>query len=152
MQKQYILENLSSIDQVAEQILKDFPSSRLFSLNRNMGAGKTTLTKYLCKALEVEDNVCSPTFAIVNEYFSQKKGTIYHFDFYRIKNLQEAIDIGFDDYIFSGNYCFMEWCENISPLLPDEITEIKIEVLENKTRIITPVAITVGIEPKFDNI
>ena len=70
MKKQYILENLSSIDKIAEEILKDFPSSRLFSLNGNMGAGKTTLTKSLCKALEVEDNVCSPTFAIVNEYFS----------------------------------------------------------------------------------
>ena len=137
MKKQYILESLSSIDKVAEQIIKDFSCSRLFSLNGNMGAGKTTLTKSLCKALEVEDNVCSPTFAIVNEYFSQTAGTIYHFDFYRIKNLQEAIDIGFDDYIFSGNYCFMEWCENISPLLPGGITEIKIEVKENDVRVIT---------------
>lgn len=137
MKKQYILENLSSIDKIAEEILKEFPSSRLFSLNGNMGAGKTTLTKSLCKALEVDDNVCSPTFAIVNEYFSQSAGTIYHFDFYRIKNLQEAIDIGFDDYIFSGNYCFMEWCENISPLLPDEITEIKIEVQQDESRLIT---------------
>ena len=137
MKKQYILEDLDSIDRVASEILNDFPNARHFSLNGQMGAGKTTLTKSLCKALEVEDNVCSPTFAIVNEYYSEKAGTIYHFDFYRIKNLQEAVDIGFDDYIDSGNYCFMEWCENILPLLPENMTEIKIEVKENKTRIIT---------------
>ena len=137
MKKQYILEDISSIDKVAENIISDFSNSRHFSLYWQMGAGKTTLTKSLCKALEVEDNVCSPTFAIVNEYFSDREGTIYHFDFYRIKNLQEAVDIGFDDYIDSGNYCFMEWCENILPLLPENMTEIKIEVKENKTRIIT---------------
>lgn len=137
MKKQYILEDISSIDKVAENIISDFSNSRHFSLNGQMGAGKTTLTKSLCKVLEVEDNVCSPTFAIVNEYYSEKAGTIYHFDFYRIKNLQEAVDIGFDDYIDSGNYCFMEWCENILPLLPENMTEIKIEVKENKTRIIT---------------
>lgn len=137
MKKQYILKDLDSIDRVASEILNDFPNARHFSLNGQMGAGKTTLTKSLCKALEVEDNVCSPTFAIVNEYFSNRVGTIYHFDFYRIKNLQEAVDIGFDDYIDSGNYCFMEWCENILPLLPENMTEIKIEVKENKTRIIT---------------
>ncbi len=136
MKKQYILNNLESIDKVAAEILNDFPKAKLFSLKGQMGAGKTTLTKSLCKALDVEDNVCSPTFAIVNEYFSEKEGTIYHFDFYRIKNLQEAIDIGFDDYVYSGNYCFMEWCENISPLLPDNITEISIEVAEDNSRII----------------
>lgn len=136
MEKQYILNNLESIDKVAAEILNDFPNAKLFSLKGQMGAGKTTLTKSLCKALEVEDNVCSPTFAIVNEYFSEKEGTVYHFDFYRIKNLQEAIDIGFDDYVYSGNYCFMEWCENISPLLPDNITEISIEVAEDNSRII----------------
>ena len=136
MEKQYILNNLESIDKVVAEILNDFPNAKLFSLKGQMGAGKTTLTKSLCKALEVEDNVCSPTFAIVNEYFSGKEGTIYHFDFYRIKNLQEAIDIGFDDYVYSGNYCFMEWCENISPLLPDNITEISIEVAEDNSRII----------------
>jgi tRNA threonylcarbamoyladenosine biosynthesis protein TsaE len=136
MKKQYTLTDLSCIDEVAKSILKDFPNARHFSLNGQMGAGKTTLTKSLCNVLEVEDNVCSPTFAIVNEYYSEKAGTIYHFDFYRIKNLQEAIDIGFDDYIYSGNYCFMEWCENILPLLPDDMTEIKIEVMENQTRVI----------------
>ncbi|MBO7276618.1 MAG: tRNA (adenosine(37)-N6)-threonylcarbamoyltransferase complex ATPase subunit type 1 TsaE [Bacteroidales bacterium] len=136
MKKQYTLTDLSCIDEVAKSILNDFPNARHFSLNGQMGAGKTTLTKSLCNVLEVEDNVCSPTFAIVNEYYSEKAGTIYHFDFYRIKNLQEAIDIGFDDYIYSGNYCFMEWCENILPLLPDDMTEIKIEVMENQTRVI----------------
>lgn len=137
MQKQYIIKNLSCIDEVAKEILNDFADSRLFSLNGQMGAGKTTLTKSLCKVLEVEDNVCSPTFAIVNEYFSNTAGTIYHFDFYRIKNLQEAVDIGFDDYIYSGNYCFMEWCENILPLLPENITEIKIEVNDDESRTIS---------------
>ncbi len=137
MKKQYILKDLNSIDSVASEILNDFPNARHLSLNGQMGAGKTTLTKSLCRVLEVEDNVCSPTFAIVNEYLSNKAGTIYHFDFYRIKNLQEAVDIGFDDYIYSGNYCFMEWCENILPLLPDDMTEIKIEVMENQTRVIT---------------
>lgn len=136
MEKQYLLKDISYIDVVAAEILNDFPNAKLFSLKGQMGAGKTTLTKSLCKVLEVEDNVCSPTFAIVNEYFSEKEGTVFHFDFYRIKNLQEAIDIGFDDYVYSGNYCFMEWCENISPLLPDNITEISIEVDDDNSRII----------------
>ena len=135
--KRIEINSLSDLDLVAEQIISSLDGRDVVLFRGGMGAGKTTLTKSLCKALEVEDNVCSPTFAIVNEYFSQKIGTIYHFDFYRIKNLQEAIDIGFDDYIFSGNYCFMEWCENISPLLPDEITEIKIEVQQNDSRLIT---------------
>ena len=129
--------NIDALPQAANSFLKRIDHRKVFAFHGDMGAGKTTFIKALCESMGVKDVVNSPTFAIVNEYFSQKVGTIYHFDFYRIKNLQEAIDIGFDDYIFSGNYCFMEWCENISPLLPDEITEIKIDVQQNDCRLIT---------------
>lgn len=101
-----------------------------------MGAGKTTLIKSLCKYLGSNDNITSPTFAIVNEY-TGKNGSIYHFDFYRLKTQTEALDIGFEEYLYSGNYCFIEWPEKIPDLLPNKYISIKIEALDNNLRQIT---------------
>jgi tRNA threonylcarbamoyladenosine biosynthesis protein TsaE len=125
------------IDNVAKQILQDFPDDRFFAFWGSMGAGKTTLIKAICKELDVMDNVCSPTFAIVNEYQTQQGKTIYHFDFYRIKNLQEAFDIGYEEYFYSGNYCFVEWTEKIQDLLPESYVEVSIEEVPSGERIVS---------------
>ena len=103
-----------------------------------MGAGKTTFTTALCKRLGVvEDAVSSPTFAIVNEYRTSSGEPMYHFDFYRITKLQEAVDIGFFDYIDSGDLCIMEWPENIEDILPEETLRVSIKVLPDESRVIS---------------
>lgn len=101
---------------IAAYILSD-NSRRVVVLKGNLGAGKTTLVKEICAQLEVKENVSSPTFGLVNEYSYGDNQTAYHFDFYRIKNVAEAYDIGFEEYLDSGNWCFIEWPENIEPML-----------------------------------
>ncbi len=98
-----------------------------------MGAGKTTLIKALCGALGSNDNITSPTFAIVNEYVGAESN-IYHFDFYRLKNQNEAIDLGSDEYFYSGNYCFIEWPEKVPDILPVKFIRISIEALADNSR------------------
>ena len=119
---------------IVEKILKKYPSQRIFALKGPMGVGKTTFMIYLCRFLKCKNTVSSPTFSIVNEYELASGNMLYHFDFYRIKNLKEAVDIGLDDYFYSGNYCFMEWAEKIEPLLPPEthIIEIEIDKIGNR--------------------
>ena len=103
-----------------------------------MGAGKTTFIKSICRTLGVLDIVNSPTFSIVNVYESRNKGFLYHFDFYRMKTPEEIFDIGYEDYLFSGNYCFLEWPEKVSNLLPRDIIKVIIEVEDkSNTRIIS---------------
>ena len=109
---------------------------QLFAFYGQMGAGKTTLIKAICQQLGVTEEANSPTFAIVNEYESQK-GAIYHFDFYRINRPEEALDFGLFDYFDSGNICLMEWPECIEPLLPDDTIKIQISVIDDNTRKIT---------------
>jgi tRNA threonylcarbamoyladenosine biosynthesis protein TsaE len=99
-----------------------------------MGAGKTTFIKALCRELGSHDNITSPTFALINEYSTDNGAVIYHFDFYRIKKLEEAYDLGYEDYIYSGNYCFIEWPEMIQSLLPPQIVEVKISETESGAR------------------
>ena len=99
-----------------------------------MGAGKTTFTTAICHRLGVEDTVCSPTFTILNEYVTGHGEPVYHFDFYRIKDLREAVDIGVDDYFYSGNLCLIEWPENIGPLLPEETLSVHITVNPDLSR------------------
>lgn len=111
----------------AERLLVSYPDSRVFAFYGKMGAGKTTFIKAICSALGTEDVVQSPSFAIVHEYGSQNGGKIYHFDFYRIKNLEEVYDLGYEDYFFSGSYCFIEWPELISDLLPENVVRVRIE-------------------------
>ena len=99
-----------------------------------MGAGKTTFIQSVCKMLGSGDNVTSPTFALINEYKTDKFLSIFHFDFYRINNIEEAFDLGYEDYLYSGNYCLIEWPEMIESLLPANIVKVKIEVDEDGLR------------------
>jgi tRNA threonylcarbamoyladenosine biosynthesis protein TsaE len=111
---------------------------KVFAFYGKMGAGKTTFIKAICEALGVEDVVTSPTFAIVNEYGTkQESGKVFHFDFYRIKNLREACDIGCDEYFYSGCPCFIEWPELIEELLPEETVRVCIEVHEDGSRTVS---------------
>ena len=125
--------SLNEIDTVAQQILEQNPE-RVILFEAEMGTGKTTLIKALCKALKVEDTISSPTFSLVNEYETTNGEPVYHFDFYRLKSEEEALDFGLEDYLYSGNYCFLEWSEKIPNLIPDKHTIIEIQVLENGNR------------------
>jgi tRNA threonylcarbamoyladenosine biosynthesis protein TsaE len=128
--------SIADLDVVASGILSKFPHEKIFAFFGEMGAGKTTFIKSICKVLDVTDNVSSPTFALVNEYATRDGKVVYHFDFYRIENEQEAIDIGTRDYFGSGNLCLVEWPEKILHLLPEDALKIHISVT-NETRIIT---------------
>ena len=112
---------------VARKILMTFKNRRVFAFSGKMGSGKTTLIKYLCGELGVIDFLSSPSFSLVNEYATSTGEIIYHFDFYRIKDIQEVFNIGYEEYFFSGKYCFIEWPEKIQELLPDNSVYIKLE-------------------------
>ncbi len=101
-----------------------------------MGGGKTTTTSHLLQKMNIEDQVSSPTFSLINEYFSADYGTIYHFDFYRIDDIEEAFDIGAEDHFYSGNWCFIEWSEKIEEILPEDVGTIEIKVTDDNKRII----------------
>lgn len=138
MKKQILINSLSEIDSAARQFLSELGDSRVVAFYGSMGAGKTTFITALCKALGVRDDaVSSPTFAIVNEYRSSAGESIFHFDFYRIERISEALDIGFYDYIDSGCLCLMEWPENIEELLPEDCLRVHIEVLPEGGRVLS---------------
>lgn len=123
---------------IAEKLINFHANSRMFAFHGEMGAGKTTFIKAICEFLNVTDTVSSPTFAIVNEYVTKTNGSVFHFDLYRLKSWTEMLEIGYEDYFDSGNYCLMEWPEKIINLLPDETINVYISVSEdNKTRTIT---------------
>ena len=130
------IDNIEELPEVARNLLSTFGEERFFAFFGKMGVGKTTLIKELCLCLGVEDNVCSPTFAIVNEYSDREGEPVYHFDFYRLKNLAEAYDIGYEEYFYSGYYCFTEWTEKIEELLPERYVRVEIEEKEG-VRILT---------------
>ncbi len=135
MHDRIVIQDLSRIDGCAKEFLKRIGQNRLVAFYAPMGAGKTTFTSAICKALGVRDDaVSSPTFAIVNEYRSGKGEPIYHFDFYRIEKVAEALDIGFYDYIDSGCLCLMEWPENVEEILPEDTLKVRISVLEDGAR------------------
>ena len=110
----------------ARALIESFPDAKVFAFYGGMGAGKTTFIKAICAVLGVADIVQSPTFSIVNEYKTTAGDSIYHFDFYRIKKTGEVFDIGYEDYLYSGSYCFMEWPELIESLLPDDSVKVRI--------------------------
>lgn len=120
----------------ARQLISEFSADRVFCFYGEMGAGKTTFIKKICELLGATDVTSSPTFAIVNEYVRINGEAIYHFDFYRIEKLDDAYQIGVEDYLYSGNYCFLEWPENVAPLIEDDFVKVKIEIGENYSRII----------------
>ncbi len=130
------LTNLSELPAIATQLLKSFDGEKVVAFHGAMGAGKTTLIKALCEALGVQDTISSPTFSIVNEYRTAKGEKIYHFDFYRIKSVEEAYDMGSEEYFYSKAYCFVEWPEKIEELMPLTYEKVTIEVKGDK-RIIT---------------
>lgn len=119
-------QGIEELDGVAEKLLKKYQQQRVFAFYGGMGTGKTTFIKSICNLLEVTDVVTSPTFAIVNVYNTQNSQQIFHFDLYRIKKEQELLDIGYEDYFFSGNYCFIEWPELFEQLIPEDAVKVRI--------------------------
>jgi tRNA threonylcarbamoyladenosine biosynthesis protein TsaE len=131
----FISENLEQLPKIAKEILEYSSPHKKFLFYAEMGVGKTTLIKELSLQLGVTDIVSSPTFSIVNEYISSSNGKIYHFDFYRLENEKEAFDMGYEEYFFGDDYCFIEWPEKIPNLIEDNMVIIKME-LSGKKRVI----------------
>lgn len=130
------IDNIKNIDFAAAEFLKEFEGQRVFAFFGEMGAGKTTFIQALCRELDVIEVVNSPTFTIVNEYHTENGSSIYHFDFFRIKKIEEVFDLGYEDYFYSGNYCFIEWPELITDILPDNAVLVKITIDQGGTRIL----------------
>ncbi len=121
------IKGLEEYQQAAREFIGQMQGARIFAFYGKMGSGKTTLIKSICEELGVEDSINSPTFAIVNEYEDREHRTIFHFDFYRIKSLEEVYNMGYEEYVYSDAICFMEWPELIEELLPEETTKVYIE-------------------------
>lgn len=121
-------QSLEELAEVAKKIIKFAGSLTIWAFEGEMGAGKTTLIKAICQELGVEDSVQSPTYALVNEYESRQQGTIYHFDFYRLKTPEEAYDLGYEEYFESGNLCFIEWPSKIEELIPSPHLRLRLTV------------------------
>ena len=132
---QISIKHLDELPQVAKQILELAKQEKIFLFFGEMGAGKTTLISALVVQLGTLDHISSPTFSIVNEY-KTASGSIFHFDFYRLKNQTEALDMGYEDYFFSGNYCLVEWPEKISNLWPEHYIKVSIETINENERIL----------------
>ena len=131
-----VIPTLAELPKAAQTLLENTQGETVYAFRGHMGAGKTTLIKALCKELGVEDEVSSPTFSLVNEYHTSGGETVYHFDFYRIENEEEAFDIGYEEYLYSGHRCFIEWPEKILYLLPDNYVEVGITETDNQ-RVLT---------------
>ena len=132
------IENLEKIREAAREFVANIGDSTDFAFYGKMGAGKTTFIKAVCEELGVEDVITSPTFAIVNEYRSDASGElIYHFDFYRVKKIEEVYDMGFEDYFYSGALCFIEWPELCEEVLPEDTVKVTIEETPDGTRVVT---------------
>jgi tRNA threonylcarbamoyladenosine biosynthesis protein TsaE len=129
------ISNLDNIRETAREFIDNMGDHKVFAFYGKMGAGKTTFIKAICEELGVDDVITSPTFAIINEY-SEKNGSIYHFDFYRIKKLEEVYDMGYEDYFYSGALCFIEWPELIEEVLPEDAVKVEITEKEDGTRAI----------------
>lgn len=136
--KEYVINvpDLTGLQSAAYTILDEMKEDRIFAINGKMGAGKTTLIKALCEVMGVNSVVSSPTFSIVNEYTAGDSSPIYHFDFYRIKKIEEVYDIGYEEYFYSGDFCFIEWPELVMDLLPERYVELSIEEIDNNRRLI----------------
>ncbi|MCB9173428.1 MAG: tRNA (adenosine(37)-N6)-threonylcarbamoyltransferase complex ATPase subunit type 1 TsaE [Flavobacteriales bacterium] len=132
---EFVAKSIDDLDLISEKLINQF-NHKVVLFYGEMGNGKTTLIKQLCKKLGVSESTSSPTFSIVNEYKTDKNNTIYHFDFYRIKDESEVLDFGYEEYLYSGNYCFIEWPEKIPNMLPDDVVKVTINKDENNFRII----------------
>src|SRR5690606_41198628 len=134
--EEWIVVRVEEPPAAAERMIAHYPQERSFWCYGHMGAGKTTFSNALCAALEVQDSTSRPTVSIVNEYASAH-GPLFHFDFYRLKDESEALDLGYEEYFYSGNYCFVEWPEKIENLLPSHYLKITIEAIDNQSRSIS---------------
>ena len=128
------IKSLDNIHEAAKEFIKEMGDGKVFAFYGKMGAGKTTFIKALCEVLGVEDVITSPTFAIINEYTDGEENPIYHFDFYRIKKLEEVYDMGYEDYFYSGNLCLLDWPELIEEILPDNVIKVTIAEQADGTR------------------
>jgi tRNA threonylcarbamoyladenosine biosynthesis protein TsaE len=128
---------LADLPLVATALLKAESHTKVWLFVGDMGAGKTTLIKEICRHIGVTEAMSSPTFSIINEYQTRDGEKVFHFDFYRIKREEEAIDIGTEDYFYSGQFCFVEWPERVANLIPEQYTVIKMESVDSQTRIIS---------------
>ncbi len=137
MKQEITIRNTADLDRAAAEFLEKIGDNTLIAFFAPMGSGKTTFTTAVCRVLGVTDPVGSPTFAIVNEYMRADGNPMYHFDFYRINRLSEALDIGLYDYLDSGYLCMMEWPENIEELLPEETLRVSIKVNPDESRTLT---------------
>ena len=132
--RQITIDSLSDLPKVAELVLESLNGRNVVAFFAPMGAGKTTLISTLMESLGSEDIVTSPTFALVNQYYTAEREPVYHFDFYRINSIHEAFDMGYEEYFYSGDLCLVEWPEKVEQLLPDDTMVIKIEILDENTR------------------
>ena len=130
------ISNLDNIKEAASAFIQQIGDHKVFAFYGSMGAGKTTFVKAICESLGVDDIITSPTFAIINEYHADDR-VIYHFDFYRIKKLEEVYDMGYEDYFYSGSLCFIEWPELIEELLPEDAVKVSIKENPDGSRTVT---------------
>jgi len=135
MQELYI-KKLENLQETAKKFLEMNKNKKKFAFYGDLGAGKTTFIKALCNELNVVDVVTSPTFSLINEYQSDDLSPVYHMDFYRIKNIDEAYDIGVEDYFYDNGFCLIEWPEKIEEILPLDVVYVKISVLDDNTRVL----------------
>jgi len=132
----FILQSVDSIDTVARNFLEAIKHKKHLAFYGSMGVGKTTFIKALCQNLGVDEGVTSPTFSIVNEYFTKQRDIIYHFDFFRINNIEELFDLGYEEYLYGSNYCFIEWPEKGESLLPDHFLKVTMQEIMDGARLI----------------
>ncbi len=131
------IDHLDNIRVAAQKFIAHIGDAKVFAFYGKMGAGKTTFVKAICEELGVEDVITSPTFAIINEYTTGEGDSLFHFDFYRIKKLEEVYDMGYEDYFYSGALCFIEWPELIEDILPDDAVHVSITEQEDGSRLVT---------------
>lgn len=141
LMKSIAINDVNELNSVAEALLTFANGEKFFVFEGEMAAGKTTLIKAFCAVLGVEDVVSSPTFSIVNEY-ETKDGPVFHFDFYRLKNIQEAYDIGYEEYFYSGDYCLVEWPTKVEELLPEKYIKVEIRITGETERIFSFFSVT----------
>lgn len=129
-----VIDSLNDLGKVADALLESLNGRNVVAFFAPMGAGKTTLISAIMERMGSQDTVTSPTFALVNQYYTESEEPVYHFDFYRINSLAEAFDMGYEEYFYSGDLCLVEWPEKIEQLLPDDTMVVRIEILDPTTR------------------